>query len=155
MRTFIACVFLFGLPSLAIAADFSVEDEGLTSVPLAVQRAVLAQSKEPIAGRDDKPCKFIGKPVDLPGSGQKQDWVLTTADACSWAASAAPIWVATRQTNGYSIVLSFLAYDLTLGQQKSHGLRHIALMTATAARTEESLWKFDGTTYQLVRVLGP
>ena len=157
MRILIALAFLiFNLPCLATSSDsITVEDDDLSEIPIAVQQAILAMSDEPITDFDGAPCKFVGKPIDLSGSGENNEWAITTASACSWAASAAPVWIVVNQNNSYTVVLDFMTYSLTLGKRRSHGFKHIVLLRATAARTEESFWKFDGATYQLIRMLSP
>lgn len=98
-------------------------------------------------------CEFIGKAVALSADNPETvDWIATTKNACSWAASAAPIWVLRRERSGYRVVLSYVSYDLTLGSGSQKGLRHIATARATAARVETQLWKFDGRTYKLARM---
>jgi hypothetical protein len=130
--------------------DFYVEEDGLSAPPSSVVSAIVGSQSEPFTDNDDRPCAYEGKRIDLDGDGSAQDWVVTTQDACSWAASAAPVWVV-RGTDGPRVVLHFVTYSLTIGKAASHGLRHIATGRGTAAQIEEQLWKFDGRDYRLVR----
>jgi hypothetical protein len=132
------------------AATFTVEDDALVEVPVAISKAVRAIAKSDFVDRAGTICRFVGKRVALDASGGPAlDWVVTTADACSWAASAAPVWVVRHGAGRDQVVLFHLTYDLTIGSQASNGLRNIATARATAARREEQLWKFDGVSYQL------
>ena len=133
------------------AATFIVEDEALKPAPSAVSDAVFARGRAGLQNNRGEPCTFIGKSVNLSLAISTDDWVVTTADACSWAASAAPVWVVRHADSGYRVVLFDVTYDLTIGSVGLNGLRNIATARATAAREESQLWKFDGDNYQLVR----
>ena len=150
VRALIGAVLL--LCGSAHAADFAVEDDSLVRVPAQVAQSIARAQQEPIIGFDKKPCRFVGKAFDLQDSGSAADWVVTTTDACSWAASAAPVWVLRKTSGGYNMVLSFVTYDLTIGKASQNGMRNLATARGTAARTEYQLWKFDGTEYRLARL---
>jgi hypothetical protein len=137
----------------AHGATFVVEEDALVPIP---QPAVSAISRAGVGmptNYEGRPCEFVGKVVALSSGGSEpQDWIATTKNACSWAASAAPIWVLRRQSGEYKVVLFHVTYDLTLGSGTQNGLRHIATARATAARTESQLWKFDGEEYKLAKM---
>jgi hypothetical protein len=130
-------------------ATFTVEGDTLVQPPGRVASAVERRWKSEFVDRQGAPCRFIGKPIALEPSGPAVDWVLTTADACSWAASAAPVWVVRRVRETYQVVLFHVTYELTIGSVTHNGLRNIATARATAARREDQLWKFDGERYQV------
>ena len=131
------------------AATFVVEDDALVPIPQPAVSAIGHTSAGIPTNYEDKPCEFVGKAVSLSSEvSEPLDWVATTKNACSWAASAAPIWVLRRLDSGYRVVLFHVAYDLTLGRETQNGLRHIATARATAARAESQLWKFDGEEYR-------
>jgi len=137
----------------AFGATFVVEDESLIPLPSEVTAGIARFQKDMPTNYQDQPCKFIGKAVALRDSDPNVDWVATTADACSWAASAAPVWVLVKLPNGqYQVALFHVTYDLTVGSGSQNGLRHIATSRATAARREDQLWKFDGKVYQLSKM---
>ena len=149
---FIALVALVWAAN-SFGATFVVEDNLLTIVPPEVKTGILQFVSESPANYDGQPCEFIGKTVALKVDGLAVDWVVTTANACDWAASAAPVWVLSKSTNGkFGVVLFHVTYDLTVGSGSQNGLHHIATARATAARREDQLWKFDGKIYQLVKM---
>src|SRR5437868_7064270 len=98
----------------AFGATFTLEDDTLVSPPELVASAVARLTKSEYVDRRGVPCRFVGRPVALEPSGPAVDWVLTTAEACSWAASAAPVWVVRRVRDTYQVVLSYVTYDLTI-----------------------------------------
>src|SRR6185436_8925817 len=112
--------------------DFVVEDKALVAASPQLSRFLAATTS--YTDSDDQPClQFVGKPVSLSGDAGSKDWLLTTADACGWAASAAPIFVVRSSGDRYELVLESEGYDLTLGKPISKGLRNIAIGRATAA----------------------
>lgn len=133
----------------AFGASFYVEDGELVPPPGPVESAVAIVAKADFVDRSGSPCRFIGKPFSLAPSGPALDWIVTTADACSWAASAAPTWVVRKVGEKYQVVLFHVTYDVTIGAATVNGLRNIATARATADRREEQLWKFDGERYRL------
>ena len=149
MRALIGVLFL--ACGGAHGTDFNVELESLGEVPSQVARSIRKAAPESLLGYDNKPCRLIGKAYDLQDSGSAADWIVTTADACSWAASAAPIWVVRSAKGVYGVVLSFVTYDLTIGKTGENGMRNLATARGTAARVEEQLWKFDGSVYRITR----
>lgn len=138
-------------PLSAQAADFYVEDPSLVAPPPEVAVAIAASETEPVQGYRGEACRYLGKEVVLDERGNGKDWVVTTAPACAWAASAAPVWVVTRSPPSYKVVLSFVTYDLTIGKGESNGMHHIATGRGTASLLEEQLWKFDGARYKLIK----
>lgn len=147
MRALPLIVTLAAAP--ALGANFYVEDSALVPPPGPVGSAVATVAKADFVDRSGAPCRFIGKPVALAPSGPAVDWILTTADACSWAASAAPVWVVRKVGETYQVMLHHVTYDVTIGAATTNGLRNIATARATASLREEQLWKFDGERYQL------
>lgn len=138
----------------AFGATFVAEDEALVPVPDEVADGIARYQKKNVpTDYKNRPCKFIGKAVTLREGGPAADWVATTADACSWAASAAPVWVLVKLPDAsFQVVLFHVTYDLTVGRASQNGLHHIATARATAARREDQLWKFDGKAYQISRM---
>jgi hypothetical protein len=135
------------------AATFFVEDEALVPIPQPAVSAIGRTSGGVPTNYEDKPCEFVGKAVALSSEeSEPLDWIVTTKDACSWAAGAAPIWVLRRLGAEYKVVLFRVAYDLTLGNGTRAGMRHIATARVTAARSESQLWKFDGEEYKLAKM---
>ncbi|MDR2187379.1 MAG: hypothetical protein LBE62_04905 [Azonexus sp.] len=136
---------------VALGATFVIEGDTLSPVPKDVVTSVLGTLQNSLLDRDGNPCEFVGKSVNLKFSASSTpDWIVTTSDACSWGAYAAPIWVIYRSDAGYRVVLSDSAYDVTLGPTGNNGLRNIATASASAGVQEEKLWKYDGTQYKLV-----
>jgi hypothetical protein len=133
------------------AIDFFVEEEGLQAVPAAVAKTIRTGNEGTWTDDDGHPCRFEGKPVDLDADGRKTDWVVTTRDACAWAASAGPIVLVRGDGGPYRVVLLTMGYDLTLGSRLSHGLVNVARARATAETVEQMLWKYDGNAYDVVR----
>jgi hypothetical protein len=135
------------------AATFVVEDEALVPIPQSAVSTIGRTSAGVPTNYEGKPCEFVGKAVTLDsGESEPLDWIVTTKSACSWAASAAPIWVLRRLGSEYKVVLFHVAYDLTLGNGTQNGMRHIATARATAARSESQLWKLDGEEYKLAKM---
>ncbi|MFZ6638451.1 hypothetical protein ACO0LL_01855 [Undibacterium sp. TC4M20W] len=132
-----------------------VEEKPLLEVPGKVVEAIKAQYKEMPVDYNEKPCRFIGKKIALRAVKDKlEDWAVTTADACSWAAASAPVWVLVKDdTNQYKLVLYAPIYDMTVGSGSQNGFHHIATARATAGWSEQLLWKFDGKVYKLAKKL--
>lgn len=150
-RLLVAAVALCAMQ--AHGATFGVEDDALVPIPRPAISAIGRTSVGIPTNNEDRPCEFVGKAVALSSEGSEpEDWIATTKNACSWAASAAPIWVLRRQGDEYKVVLFHVTYDLTLGSGTQNGLRHIATARATAARTESQLWKFNGEEYKLAKM---
>jgi hypothetical protein len=149
----LAALVMLATPVSARAADFVVEDPALTDAPAVVVAAITSAAAEPLVDDDGTACRFLSRAVDLDGDGRATDWVATTADACAWAASAAPVWVVYNGGGRARVVLDFVTYDLTLGRPRSHGLRNIATARGTAAMVEEELWRYDGTRYRRIRTV--
>ena len=139
-RIFIAVMIVL-CSTIAVAQDFYIEENGLRPVPSTADAAIRK------AESDIAECRFEGKTIDLDGDGNATDLVVTTQDACAWGAALGPIWVLRAEKGSFTLVLSYGGYSLTLGKTKSNGLRDIAVMTATAARTETSIWRYDGRKY--------
>jgi len=126
------------------AADFTIEDKGLTTLPQDVENAIRART-----GSEFTRCLIVGKPVDLSGKGPQSGYVATTAKGCGWEAPAGPIWVVLMADGTPRIVLSERSHSLTVGKQK--GFRNLATSARTAAWYRETLWKFDGKVYRSVK----
>lgn len=147
------------LPALLVAAASSshagtvtVEDKALVAAPKDVAATISRYEKEPLVNRDGTPCAFIGVPIALDlGAARSDSWLVTTADACEWAASAAPVWIVRQTDQGFRVVLFHVTYSITVGQAGQNGVRHVATSRSTAARYEEQLWKFDGKVYRVTR----
>jgi hypothetical protein len=130
------------------AFDFSVEDPQLIAAPAELSR--LLQSKTDYKDRQEQPCNFIGKRINLHANrSEANDWVFTTDKTCGWTASKGPIVVVQDWAKGFLIVLDVLAYDLTIGKPHRNGLYNVATGAATARIQEFALWTFDGSAYQL------
>ncbi len=135
----------------AFGATFVVE-EPLSAVPASVSASIYRTiSAQDYVDRKGDPCRFVGKSVALESDASTHDWIVTTADACAWAAGAAPVWILQKTTSEYKLVLHHVTYDVTVGSGTTNGLRNIATHRATAARSEEQLWKFDGEQYRILR----
>ncbi|MBI2768579.1 MAG: hypothetical protein HYX47_03055 [Burkholderiales bacterium] len=137
--------------SQAAGATMTVEDDTLVAAPRTVAMGIQRFDKNVPTDYKGKACRYIGKPVALAPDAPERDWIVTTADACSWAASAAPVWVLREAGGQLQVVLFHVTYDVTVGSAAQNGLRNIATARATAARREEQLWKFDGERYQATR----
>lgn len=154
MRTEFACRFCLAFLVLACsmnshAARFVVEEASLQPVPSEVLAGIALHEKSMPTDVQGRPCKFAGKTVALRDGGAAEGWVVTTTDACAWAASAAPVWVlAASKDKRYRVVLFDVTYTLTVGSASRHGLRNISTFRATATRQELRWWKFDGTAYR-------
>ncbi len=113
MKNFIILLLIIISPILT-AQTITIEDNDLTALPQAIDRAV----------RDHKnfrstTCKLIGKSFDLANS--KLAYFVTTDDACDWGRAAGPIWVV---KNSESItILASGGYAITLNQEYQNGLR--------------------------------
>lgn len=141
----ISLFLLAMVPVIALAEDFTIEDEQLSALPKPVDTAI-----RNIKGFAYAPCKLIGKPIDLVGQGTNSGYVATTANACNWGAAVGPIWVVRDGATPVAI-LEHGGYSLTLGKRLQNGLRNIAISAATAGWSSESLWKFDGVRYGRVK----
>jgi hypothetical protein len=135
----------------AFGATFVVE-EPLATVPTSVSASILRTiSAQVYVDRKGEPCRFVGKNVALELDSSAHDWIVTTAGACAWVASAAPVWILRKTMSEYKLVLHYVTYDVTVGSASANGLRNIATHRATAARSEVQLWKFDGEQYRTSR----
>ena len=141
-----ACLagILLALHGLAVAADFTIEDQGLTTLPQEAENAIRART-----GSEFTRCRIVGKPVDLNGKGPQSGYAATTAGACGWGASVGPVWVLVMAENDPRVVLSDRSYSLTVGKQQ--GMRNLATAAGTSAWYRETLWKYDGKVYRPVR----
>ena len=129
-------------PIIAIADDFYIEEKGLQPVSKSIDAAI-RKTKDL-----DTSCKLIGKTINLTGQGQKNDFVVTTANACEWAASAGPLWVVRGNGKTYKVVLSYLTYTLKLRNKKNNGLYAIQTSRGTASMYEIEFWSFTGKQYK-------
>lgn len=135
---------------VASADGFGAEDDNLTPLPPAALQAVRAHA----LATDYRECAaggFIGAAVDLGGSGRKTDWIAKTSDSCAWGASSVVIWVLKQEGIGYRVVLYGGGQALTLGDAKSHGLRDLDIVSATAGHYSKSYFRFDGKEYKVFR----
>ena len=126
------------------AADFTIEDKGLTTLPQGVENAIRART-----GSEFTRCLVVGKPVDLTGKGIQSGYVATTAKGCGWETPTGPIWVILMTEGTPRVVLSDKSHSLTVGRQK--GFRNLATSARTAAWYRETLWKYDGKVYRSVK----
>jgi hypothetical protein len=131
----------------ARADGFGAEDENLSPLPPAALKAVQAHAMT----TDYQECAtggFVGSAVDLSGKGRKTDWVAKTADGCAWGASSVVIWVLKQEGTSYRVVLYNGGQALTLTDTKSHTLRDLKIVAATAGHYSKSHFKFDGKEYK-------
>lgn len=131
----------------AYTQEFNIEDEHLSSPPVAALAAVRAFSKT----TDYRECAtvdFVGVAVDLAGDKKKVDWVATTSDGCARGAATAAIWVLKQEGNSYQVVLYSGGQTLSLKGTKSHLLRDIAIASGTAGHFSETYFRFDGKLYK-------
>jgi len=132
------------LASLAAAVDFSVEEE-LKPISSAGIKAI--KEYESSSG-EQFTCTLIGKFVDLSGTGNSTDLIVTTENACKWATSAGPVWVLKNKGNKYNVVLNFVTVDVELLKAKSNGLRNIKTSRGTAGYAEVEFWGYTGKRYK-------
>lgn len=139
MKTFIylLAAFFTVSPLNTKANDFSIEEKGLKPV-LSTIDSTIRKTNE--VGND---CKFIGKPIDLSAQGKKSDFVVTTAAACDWGASAGPVWIIRNN----EIVLSTSTQSITLKPEKNNELFVIQTSHASAGIASVELWSFTGKKY--------
>jgi hypothetical protein len=141
--SFLSVVFVIVLPNFAIADDFSIEDKDLISVP---KEAVIAiEEADPYI---EESCHFIGKPISLSGQSPSSDLIVTTENACDWAANAGPVWVLKKEGESYNVVLSFITYTVTIEEEKNNGLRNITTSRSTANLYEIEFWSYVEDDYQ-------
>jgi hypothetical protein len=129
------------------ADGFGAEDENLQPLPTAALKAIRMHALT----TDYRECatgEFVGSSVDLTGSGHKTDWVAKTADSCAWGASSVVIWVLKREGAGYRVVLFNGGQALMLMDTKSHALRNLEIVAATAGHYSKSYFRFDGKEYR-------
>jgi hypothetical protein len=142
-RRYLTALLLCVNAALAVARDFTIEDEILAALPPSVEAAIRAEDST-----DFVSCRLIGKPIGLSGEGTLSGYVATTANACGWGASLGPIWIVRVTKTAAQLVLSDRGYSLTLGKGKQNGLRHVAISGGTAGWYAETLWKYNGTAYK-------
>ena len=127
------------------ARDFSIESRDLAPLPEAAVIKIKSAKGSEAFGH----CQLVGKAIQLATSVASAHWVATTASACGWSAARGPIWIVSLDASATQPLLRTHSYDLTVGRNAQHGLRHIATATGTAGYREESLWKFNGKHYVL------
>jgi hypothetical protein len=142
----VLAVFLLGVQAVAAAAaaDFTIEDRKLATLPQDVEIAIRART-----GSEFTSCRLVGKPVDLTGKGAHSGYVATTAQGCGWERPTGPVWVVLVADGAPRVVLSDRSHSLTVGKQK--GIRNLATSARTATWYRETLWKFDGKVYRSVK----
>ncbi len=136
MKTFINSIILVLsiTATNAKADDFSIEEKGLKPVPKSIDDAI-RKTKEL-----SEECKLIGKAIDLTGRGKKSDFIVTTADACDWGASAGPVWVLSND----EVVLSTGTYSIKLNPEKTNNLFVIQSFHSSAGIASAEFWSFSG-----------
>lgn len=133
----LALLLIFS-PVVAKSDDFSIEEKDLKPASKAIDSAIRKTNEV------EADCKFIGKPIDLSGQGAKSDFVVTTANACNWGASAGPVWI----IRGAKIVLSTSAYAIKLKSKKDNGLFAIQTSHGSAGVASVEYWSFTGKKYK-------
>lgn len=132
-------------PLLVWAEDVTIEDQRLAALPKPIEDAIRnAKSFE------YPECMLIGRPIDLTGKRLGSGYFATTAEACLWGAAQGPIWVVLNETKPVA-VLEYGGYLISLAKQTHNGHRNIKVSAATAGRSSESLWRFDGVRYVQIR----
>lgn len=139
-----------GVVHAASDEGFGAEDENLQPLPAAALKAVRAHALT----TDYRGCAtggFLGSAVDLAGNGLKADWVAKTADSCAWGGSSVVIWVLKHEGAAYRVVLYDGGQALYLNDTKSHLLRDLEIVAATAGHYSKSYFKFNGKEYKLFK----
>jgi len=125
------------------ATGFNIESPSLRSVPQAVSAAVRGDPHRP-----SPECALVGMPIDLSPNREVEGYVVTTADACDWAAATGPIWLI-RFGSTPAVVLSGNGYSLQLDRASSHGLLDAHVRAATSGWSYDELWIYNGRRYVL------
>lgn len=144
LMLFVLALFCYGDTS---ADGFGAEDENLVPLPPAALTVVQAHALT-TSYRECATGGFVGSAVDLSGKGRKTDWVAKTEDSCAWGASSVVIWVLKQEGVSYRVVLYNGGQALTLTETKSHALRDLEIVAATAGHYSKSHFKFDGKEYR-------
>jgi len=144
-RIYIMVFVIACLAPLTVAGeDFYVEESLTPIVPSAIQAIKKYESRSGNIFR----CVLHGKFVDLAGAGNPADLVVTTKNACQWAASAGPVWVLRNEGDKFTVVLKFVTYNLEIMKEKSNGLRNIKTSRGTAGSAEVEFWAYSGRMYK-------
>ena len=145
--TYLTAFILVILSTLACADGFYIEKETLKSLPKPVEAAIRMQKKFGLF----KPCKLIGEAINLSDKKSDSSFIVTTSDACGWAASAGPIWIMSKINDSYNVILNFVTYSAELKTDKINGMRQIVTSRSTASLAEYELWSFGGKHYKIVK----
>jgi len=91
-------------------------------------------------------CQLVGAPINLSGKKFSSAFFAPTAEACDWGAALEPIWIGLNSTQPVQ-VLGYGGHSFSLAKQTQNDLRNIRISTATAGRSYETQWRFDGSRY--------
>ena len=145
MRRFFAAVALFAASHVALADDIFVENTANLKPLLA---SVAKGITDPATDYRDKPCRLVGKRINLENAPAASDYFVTTAQGCGWGSAAGPVWLLHHTSDGYREVLATGAAIVRIQSSTSRGMKDLVLMSGDAGGQTESRWQFDGKQYR-------
>jgi len=82
---------------------------------------------------------------------KQADFVVLPKEACLFGANIGPIWVFGRTEKSFEILLKTDALGIEILKSKTNGFRDIKGVQATAIKTVEATFKYDGHRYVSVQ----
>jgi hypothetical protein len=128
---------LFSMTVFAAPLEWSIEDDDLKPVPVAVLAAVRSSALLP---GNLKECQFVGKQIALDTKGSVVGMFLTTLPAC-WGAAVGPVVILLKEKDNYRVVL----FDYGYSAKPSVGRAQISdiwIVGGTAGWSYEALWSY-------------
>ena len=97
---------------------------------------------------DIKKCTFIGKNVDLAGTGKADMLAVTTDNMCFCGHALCPFWVLSKSNKAYKVILDDGGVGFDTAEPKKNGLPSL---TITVDDWQTTYWEFNGTNYVKVK----
>jgi hypothetical protein len=130
-------------PTILLADDFSIEEENLRPLPMAIDTAI--RSDKTFA--DYKDCELTGRFIDISGK-EKSGFAATIKYSCGMmGAYNGPIWLIDMTANPLKVVLFEIGAGFEVGKKSHNGLRDIQTGGGSAGTCNTTLWKYESGRY--------
>jgi hypothetical protein len=145
-------------PTASEQTHFAVEGEGYDIVqPVTIPGQVLGilekdsdvvgcLTNEP--GDEYSASWFNGSNIFLRNESQP-DLIIVPENACLFGANIAPFWIFRTTAEGSNLILKVNAHDLEVTSTTTAGYKDIEVISMSAVQEFDSIYKFDGTQYEL------
>jgi hypothetical protein len=139
--------------------SFGAEDQGFRrplSVPLTILDILTTQDEVKVAldiknvpSRELPPSWFLASEVHLAGPNERDIVVMGRCPVCG--ASVVPFWVFRPHKHGYQLIMAGGGLGLDITHHRTNGYLDIQTGLVAQQKLSTSVWRFDGTEYNLVR----